>query len=74
MENEIFNPLPDMSNWETFAFVCDGEVADMMKLPPAAERMIAVLSSNPVVVKLDPNQDVNFGYLYKDGKFVRPEA
>ena len=74
MENEIFSPLPDMTNWETFAFVCDGEVAQVIKYPPAAELMIAVLSSNPTVVKLDPNQDVNFGDRYKDGKFVRPEA
>lgn len=74
MENEIFSPLPDMTNWETFAFVCDGEVAFIMKQPPALEHMNAVFSSNPTVIKVEPNQDVEMGYLYKDGKFVRPDG
>lgn len=72
MENQITAPIPDMTNWKTFVFVCDGEVAEMMKLPPVAERMIAVLSSNPTVIEINSNQSVQIGDLYKDGRFSKP--
>lgn len=69
------NPLPqiDPETLEAFAFVCDGEVAEIIKLPPTNQRFIAVLQSNPVIVKVEKGQQVTWGDLYVDGKFVKPQ-
>ena len=69
-ENETPQP-PDITNWTKFAFVCDGEVADIWVFPPDAERKLAVLSSNPTVVEVDGT--VRVGDVYSNGQFVRPE-
>lgn len=61
--------VPDITNYPKFAFVCDGEVADIMVFPPDAERWIAVLSSNPKVVRFDYGVEIGDGYV--DGQFVK---
>jgi len=63
--------IPDLTNWKKFAFICDGEVADIWIIPPDAERKIAVLSSEPVVVEIDST--VMIGDVYADGQFSRPQ-
>lgn len=65
-ENVLSQP-PDTTNWPKFAFICDGEVADIMVFPPDAERWIAVLSSNPTVVRFESG--VKVGDSYVDGEF-----
>jgi hypothetical protein len=54
----------------SFAFVCDGEVAFIIKMPPTNEHFVAVLQSNPIVVEYT-NNEAAIGNLYKDGKFIK---
>jgi len=68
------NMTPDMTGWSRFAYVCDGEVADIAHIPPVAERMIAVLSSNPIVIPISEGQDVAIGDNYSNGVFNKPQA
>lgn len=63
----------DVTNYPKFVYICDGEVAHIVRIPPEVEFLIAVMSSNPTVLKVDPNEDIQHGYLYIDGKFVPPD-
>jgi len=63
---------PDPSTFVPFAFVCDGEVAFIIQVPPQNEHFLAVLQSNPTIVQFDRSEGVAMGTLYKDGKFVKP--
>lgn len=42
----------DMSNWRRFAFVVDGEVAEIVSFPPENERQVAIYSSSPQIVEV----------------------
>jgi hypothetical protein len=51
-----------MSEWKSFAFVIDGEVAEVVAFPVEAEKIIAVYESNPIIVPVTPEtQDGLFG-------------
>lgn len=65
--------VPDTSNWNTYAYICDGEVAHIMKIDPNNDYMNAVLSSKPIVIQAKPGEEVGMGYTYEDGKFYPPE-
>jgi len=73
MQQQI-QPIPniDPTTLIPFAFVCDGEVAFMMRIPPQNEHFIAVLQSNPVIVQYPKNADVQMGDRYVNGEFVKP--
>jgi uncharacterized membrane protein (UPF0127 family) len=64
--------MPDISNYLKFVYLVDGEVAHIVRVPPEAEMMIAIYQSKPVILQVDPTDDVQFGYRYEDGKFFRP--
>ena len=67
-------PPQDISKFLKFVYVVDGEVAHIVRVPPEAEMMVAIYSSNPTILPVDPNDDVQFGYLYENGKFRRPDG
>ena len=54
MTTEI-RQAPDITNWMKFAFVCDGEVADIMVFPPDAEvsTKLGLLAAKVTVVVSD---------------------
>ena len=71
---QFIQPIPDIdpSTFISFAFVCDGEVAFIIKMPPQNEHFAAVLQSNPTVVQYPNDADVQMGDRYVNGEFVRP--
>lgn len=73
MQQQI-QPIPkvDPATLLAFAFVCDGEVAFTIKMPPENEHFVAVLQSNPIIVQYPNEQDVQIGDKYADGKIVKP--
>lgn len=68
--NQIPN-IPDPSTFISFAFVCDGEVAYIINIPPTNEHFLSVMQSNPTIVQFDRSEGVTMGTLYKDGEFVK---
>jgi hypothetical protein len=64
---QIFDP----STLSSFAFVCDGEVAFIINVPPQNEHFLAVLQSNPTVVSCPNDNSVVIGDLFNDGKFIK---
>jgi len=65
-----------MSEWKSFAFVIDGEVAEVVAFPIEAEKVIAVYESNPIIVPVTPDtQDGLLGEVlgstWTGEKFVR---
>lgn len=56
-------PMPDITGWPTFLFIIDGQIADILTVPPAAERKVACLSSNPTIVVLEGGYPAPGGYL-----------
>lgn len=66
--------MPDLSKYLKFVYVVDGEVANIVRVPPDAEMMVAIYKSKPVILEVDPADDVQFGYRYEDGKFFPPPA
>lgn len=64
-------PVFDPSTLSAFAFVCDGEVAFIMHVPPQNEHLIAVLQSQPMVLPCEGGNAVVIGDLFKDGKFIK---
>ena len=71
INNMTVIPNIDPATMLSFAFVCDGEVAFVIKMPPTNEHFVAVLQSNPIVVEYT-NNEAAIGDLYKDGKFIKP--
>lgn len=68
------NQVPNMGDPSTFipfAFVCDGEVAYIINIPPQNEHFLSVLQSNPTIVQFEKFGSVAMGDLYKDGKFIK---
>jgi hypothetical protein len=66
-----------MNTHQKFAFVVDGEVAFAMRFTnevPLHERMIAGLSSDPVIVEVPQDHpgfdDIGTEWTYVDGEFV----
>ena len=72
MMNLPGGPKQDMSNYPKFVYVVDGEVAHMVRIPPELEWMIAMYKSKPVIVEVDPKDDVQYGYVYENGSFRKP--
>jgi hypothetical protein len=68
--NQIPN-MGDPSTFISFAFVCDGEVAYIINIPPQNEHFLSVMQSNPTIVQFDKLVHVALGDLYKDGKFIK---
>lgn len=69
------NQVPNMGDPSTFipfAFVCDGEVAYIINIPPVNEHFLSVMQSNPQIVQFDKLGSVALGDLYKDGEFIKP--
>lgn len=65
-----------MNEWKSFAFVIDGEVAEVVAFPVEAEKIIAIYESNPIIVPVTPeNQDGLFGDVvgstWNGTKFIR---
>lgn len=65
-----------MNDWKSFAFVIDGEVAEVVSFPPDLEKYIAIYESNPVIVPVteDNSSDVIGGVLgstWNGTKFIR---
>jgi hypothetical protein len=65
-----------MSEWKSFAFVIDGEVAEVVAFPVESEKIIAIYESNPVIVPVTPeNQEGLYGLVlgstWTGDKFVR---
>lgn len=54
-----------------FAFICDGEVAFTIKMPPENEHFVSVLQSNPIIVEYK-NDEAAIGDKYVEGKFIKP--
>lgn len=54
-----------------FAFVCDGEVAWILGVNPQSEHTISVMESNPVIVRLNEEQNVSIGDAYSNGEFSK---
>lgn len=46
-------PIPNMTGFPTFIYVIDGQIADINVVNPANERVVACLSSNPVIYVLE---------------------
>ena len=65
-------PQVDPSSLVPFAFVCEGEVAFIIRVPEQNEHFLSVLQSNPIIVEFGKDETVELEYLYKDGKFVKP--
>lgn len=42
----------DMTTWRRFAFVIDGEVAEIVSFPPDNERQVAIYSSSPQIIEV----------------------
>jgi len=72
MMNLPGGPKQDMSNYPKFVYVVDGEVAHMVRIPPEIEWLVAMYKSNPVIVEVDPKDDVQHGYVYENGSFRKP--
>lgn len=74
--NPIIGQIPadinDMSKYAWFAYVCDGEVGDIIMMPLTMERRVAVHKSNPIIVQITPEQQVMMGDIYENGTFSRP--
>lgn len=67
------SPLDRMPNIEInhIAIVIDGEVQDVMR---TQNRMAAMLLSDPQFILFDPKTtELNIGYKYVDGKFIKNE-
>jgi len=71
MQQSITNQI-DPSTLVTFAFICDGEVAEIIKIPPNNERVIAALQSEPIIVQVNQGKNVTWGDRYVNGEFVKP--
>lgn len=71
MQQSITSQI-DPSTLVTFAFVCDGEVAEIIKIPPSNERFIAALQSEPIIVQVNQGENVTWGDRYVNGEFVKP--
>jgi hypothetical protein len=65
---------PDTTGWPTYAYICDGEVAHIAKVQPGNNYMNAVLSSNPVIIRVPDDKEIEMGYKYAEGVFSPPEA
>ena len=63
--------MGDPSTYMPFAFVCDGEVAYIINVPPQNEHFLAVLQSDPKIVQFDKLGHVALGDLYKEGEFIK---
>ncbi len=72
MMNLPGGPKQDTSNYPKFVYVVDGEVAHMVRIPPEIEWLVAMYKSNPVIVEVDPKDDVQYGYVYENGSFRKP--
>jgi len=68
---QIPSDIKDTTKYKWFACVCDGEVADIQVFDVMDERRIAVFSSNPVIVPIQPD-DAVIGDLYVGGEFTKP--
>jgi hypothetical protein len=71
--------MDDLSNLVHFAIVVDGEVAETVAFHPTAERVIAALSSNPVIVPISTKQleqlrsgTIDSPWTYDGKNFVAP--
>lgn len=71
--------MDDMKKLVHFAIVVDGEVAETVAFNPTAERVIAALSSNPVIVPISFKQleqlhsgTVSNPWTYDGNNFVAP--
>ena len=72
MQQQQFSvPQYDPATLLGFAFVCDGEVAFTIKMPPENEHFVAVLQSNPTIIPFKDDEAM-IGYKYVEGKFVQP--
>lgn len=61
--------------YEFFAFVVDGEVGKIFPVAISNEELVALWSSEPVIVKLTPEQKlvVGYGWTYDgNGGFTAP--
>lgn len=63
----------DVTNYLKFVYVIDGEVAQVVRIPPEAEMMVAIMQSKPLILEVDPKADVDYGYIY-DGESFHPPA
>lgn len=70
MQQQFSVPQYDPKTLLGFAFVCDGEVAFIIKMPPEQEHFVAVLQSNPTIVEFK-DDEAALGYKYVEGKFIK---
>jgi len=68
---QVPSDIKDTTKYKWFACVCDGEVADIQVFSINSERTIAVFSSNPIIIPIEPD-DAAIGDLYVDGVFTEP--
>lgn len=66
--------IDDPSKWAKFAYVVDGEVADITFISVSLERRVAVYQSNPVIVPFTSEQGVVIGDIYINGEFAKGPA
>lgn len=72
MMNLPGGPKQDTSNYPKFVYVVDGEVAHLVRIPPEVEWLLAMYRSNPIIVEVNPNDEVSHGYIYENGSFRKP--
>jgi hypothetical protein len=70
MQQQFYIPQYDPKTLLGFAFVCDGEVAYIIKLPPEQEHFVSVLQSNPTIVEFK-DDEAAMGDKYVEGKFIK---
>lgn len=70
ISNEIPANMKDTTQYKWYAFVCDGEVATIEVVSVLNGRKVAVLSSSPTIVPIEPDQ-AKIGDLYTNGTFTQ---
>jgi hypothetical protein len=76
-QTQPLNPISTHPHeYEFFAFVVDGEVGKVFPVPADNEELIALWTSNPIIVQLAPEQKgvVMYGWKHDgEGNFTAPE-
>jgi uncharacterized membrane protein (UPF0127 family) len=62
----------DLSSYLKFVYVVDGEVVHIVRVPPEAEMFAAIMKSKPLILEVDPADDIKYGYTYDGKKFTSP--
>jgi hypothetical protein len=68
------NPATHPDEFVEFAYIVDGEVTGLFSFEVTDELHVAMLQSNPIIVKLKPEDkgNIRYGYLYDGHNFTRP--